>query len=696
MTPARGNYFLLNSLFEAQWPIATQTGVYITPDAGEITLDPLPGSARVLDASAVGAVTCPLALAADSQGRFFVLDGANNRLTVLSLATSRAMHIAAFGGKGIGLRQFKSPQSVAVLPSGGIAVADTGNQRVQLFSATPYVLLRVWGPPDLAVQPNAVASDSSGIVYIGDGKSGSVLRVCTSGEWLAPIGAGILTNPVALAVSPDKTLAVIDSKSGKTSLVIFPGTGGKPVHLSTVAAPCSLTFDDTGNLYAGTANAIVAKLQADSTQLSGWSLAGEGVSDVDGRISQIVWVKGSGLIGILSNTVPKTAPRLFSMAPAGAYRLAGTLVLNSLDSRIENCSWHRVRVLGKIPVGASVTVASSTSADNTHWTPSITGALLSGDNPDCLIQSPPGQYLQLTVNLQSNGSVTPCIDALEVHFPRTSYLQYLPAVFQEDDQSRLFLDRFLSIFQTTFDGIDSSLDNLQDVFDPLMTPANVFPWLAAWVALPIDPTMTLDRQRKLLKGAFQAYLKRGTVAGLQQIIQDYTGIDQIRILEHYRVRNWLTLQDSSSPLAQGARLWSAKFYSRLRLGVTSKVGSFRLTNSPPPSAEPFDWGANQFSVFFPASPYTAASTSLAIQKVLDREKPAHTQAFLSPVFPRLRLGVQSTLGVDAYVGKVNPMILGKLSTLNYDAVLARSQSQRDMQALGLSPFPRLGKNATIL
>ncbi len=102
------------------------------------------------------------------------------------------------------------------------------------------------------------------------------------------------------------------------------------------------------------------------------------------------------------------------------------------------------------------------------------------------------------------------------------------------------------------------------------------------------------------------------------------------------------------------------------------------------------------SVFFPANPYTVADTSAAIRKVLDREKPAHTLAFLSPVFPRLRLGVQATLGVDAYVGKANAMILGKLATLNYDAVLARSQPDRDVQGLGLSLYPRVGKNARIL
>ena len=126
------------------------------------------------------------------------------------------------------------------------------------------------------------------------------------------------------------------------------------------------------------------------------------------------------------------------------------------------------------------------------------------------------------------------------------------------------------------------------------------------------------------------------------------------------------------------------------------MGEFRLTNAPAPPSEPYDWGANQFTVLFPANPYTVTDTATAIQTVLDREKPAYTQAFLSPIYPRLRVGIQATLGVHAYVGMANAMILGKLSTLNYDAVLARSQSDRDTKALGLSLYPRLGEDARLL
>jgi phage tail-like protein len=684
MIPERNNYWLLDAV--AGWQMTP------LPGQGDITLDPLPGNAVLLPSSLVNSIACPAALAADGNGRVFVMDGVTNRITILNLSNSRTSRIEAFGRVGSEARRFKKPQSLTVLPSGAIAIADTGNRRVQLFSGPPYALLRVWGESEISMKPVAIASDPCGVVYIADEESHTILRVSRTGEWLEPIGAAVLTNPVELAVAQDGTVAVVDGIGVNASIIIFPPTGAKPVALSLVKSPLSLAFDGSGNLYAGTANAIIAKLQPDTSQLSGWSLGGEGVSDYDGSIAKVRWAGKDGIVGILNSATPGDAPRLLSMDPAGAYRLTGSFATNSLDSNIEACTWHRVRVMGTVPIGTSVSITSCTSDDNDNWSPMLPCAVLTGKNPDCLVQSPPGQFLRLAFTLQSIGTDTPRIHGIQVFFPRQSYLQYLPSVFQDDDESRLFLDRFLSIFQTTFDGLDNRLDNLWQVFDPLMTHDSTFPWLAAWLALPIDPAMELSQQRKLLKNAFQTYLVRGTIQGLQQLIQAYTGIDNIRILEHFKLRNWTFLRVSGE-LNEGARLWSQNFYARLQLGVQSTVGAFRLTNAPAPASEPYDWGANQFTVLFPANPYTFSDTAAAIQSVLDREKPAHTQAFLSPLFPRLRVGVQATLGVDAYVGKANAMILGKLATLNYDAVLARSQSDRHTQALALSLYPRLGEDA---
>jgi phage tail-like protein len=262
-------------------------------------------------------------------------------------------------------------------------------------------------------------------------------------------------------------------------------------------------------------------------------------------------------------------------------------------------------------------------------------------------------------------------------------LQYLPAVYQEDDESRLFLERFLSIFQSTFDGLDQAIDDLWMMFDPASVPDKWFSWLAQWVALPINPLWTNQQRRVALKKAGAVYPQRGTAAGIQELIKEYCDVDA-RLVEHFRLRQLLILSDGgpgataaasyvpqlgATTLCGGGRLWSRDYYQRLQVGVYSRIGYFRLTGEPEPGLEPLAWGANEFSVFFNCEPYQIQDTQKKVAQVVEREKPAYTKANYCPVLPRMRVGVQSTLGVDSRIGVITPLLLGTTGTLGYDSIL---------------------------
>jgi hypothetical protein len=392
----------------------------------------------------------------------------------------------------------------------------------------------------------------------------------------------------------------------------------------------------------------------------------------------------------------------------------------------------------------------------TNWQRCV---LTGDDNPDCLVQSGPGRYLWLRVTLRSNGIASPLIKSIKVFYPRVSYLQYLPAVYQEDTDSRIFLDRFLSIFQTEFDNFDRQIDRVWQLFDPASVSEKHFDWLASWLGLFIQPDSlidqrcrfecvteqpcepppecppdedesmsdtssplmewTIERKRELLKKAIESYRMRGTVKGLETAIRDHTGAQFATILEHFRLRRWPVLSVLAEkpeadpcappqPPAKGlcgetandykvslrldgtVRLWSRAFYKRLQLNSFSQIGFFRLIGSPEPALEPLDWGAHRFTVFFPASPYSVKTTMEKVQQVVEREKPAHTQAELCPVLPRLRVGVQATVGADAVVGGISHLVLNSLSTLNYDSILSCSREENRLRAGGTSLHPRTG------
>ena len=253
--------------------------------------------------------------------------------------------------------------------------------------------------------------------------------------------------------------------------------------------------------------------------------------------------------------------------------------------------------------------------------------------------------------------------------------------------------RLLSIFQTGFDDFDSRIDAFWQLFDPNSIEGKYLNWLAAWVALVIDPDWCEAKLREMIKNAWQTYRQRGTVTGLENALQDYAGV-RANILEHYRLRQWPALSIAGT-LDGGTRLWSRDFYQRLQLSSYSQLGYFRLTGVPEPAIEPLDWGAHKFTVFFPANPYDADTVMNKVAAVVEREKPAHTEATLCPVFPRFRVGIQATIGVDSMVGGIDYMVLNRLATLGYDTILSGSTAELQMRALGLTPRPRAGMS-TIL
>jgi phage tail-like protein len=153
---------------------------------------------------------------------------------------------------------------------------------------------------------------------------------------------------------------------------------------------------------------------------------------------------------------------------------------------------------------------------------------------DCLIFSPQGRYLWLKIEFRGNGTHTPLLQRLRVHFPRSSYLENLPAVYQADPVSKDFLERFLSIFEHTFSGIEDQIENIGMLFDPdgapVGDPAKDFlSWLAEWIDLVFLPDWSEETRRRLLRNAPELYRKRGTPEGLTLMIKLALDID-IRIL----------------------------------------------------------------------------------------------------------------------------------------------------------------------
>ena len=653
----------------------------------------------------------PIALArSDCDQELYLLDDAVSRVKRIDLAQPREfVTIDGFGGKGKQTRRIRHARGLAVLRDGSYVIADTGNHQVKIFSSFPNALLAVWGSGTAGnaagefSSPWKVVADRCGLIYIADRGNGRIQRIHRDGKSEAPING--LQNPTGLALGPDGTLAVLD---GSTIRVYAPGQTTPAQTFAVEDANC-ITLDNSGcYLYVGTSTALVYKYEAAA---KGFRSVGIGVTGVKGKFLDLLWTPGEHLVGILLAQCA-AQPTLVTISTCGSYVSCGALITRTLDSGIENCVWDRISLNASVPAGTVIEVTTETNECDIWATGAAFQAecsaysslnqncplALTGDNPDCLVQSLPGRYLRVQVKLKTNGILSPLLRSVQIGFPRASYLQYLPAVYQEDDQSRVFLDRFLRIFQTTFDGMDKTLDNMWTRFDPLSVPDSWFSWLAAWIALPINPFWTDQQRRAALKSAGQLYPLRGTPSGVTQLIAQYSGVN-VRLIEHYRLRQLIILADqpdAGTALGMGTRLWSRDYYQRLQVGVYSQVGYFELTGEPEPDIEPLAWGANEFTVFFDCDPYQVSATQNNVSQVVEREKPAYTKANYAPVFPRMRVGVQSTLGVDTRIGEYTPLLLGTTGTLDYDSILSCSKTETHLLAQHSTLRPQVDGSTRLL
>ncbi|WP_322745068.1 phage tail protein [Leptolyngbya ectocarpi] len=113
--------------------------------------------------------------------------------------------------------------------------------------------------------------------------------------------------------------------------------------------------------------------------------------------------------------------------------------------------------------------------------------------------------------------------------PEPIYQKFLPEFYQTSD----FLGRFLSITEQSFEPVYDITETFWAYLDPLLAPKALVPFLAHWVAWPMNPHLTLAQQRRLIRHAVEIYQWRGTARGLTLCLHLCTSLEmqQIEVIE---------------------------------------------------------------------------------------------------------------------------------------------------------------------
>ncbi|NLV74440.1 MAG: FHA domain-containing protein [Chloroflexi bacterium] len=107
------------------------------------------------------------------------------------------------------------------------------------------------------------------------------------------------------------------------------------------------------------------------------------------------------------------------------------------------------------------------------------------------------------------------------------WLQYLPPMFAEHP----FLGRFLCLFEDQLGPLEQTIRHFDVFLDVQSAPATFIPQLNTWLAGIVDESWPEAIKRAILARATWLYERRGTRAGLEELLHLCTGA-QVEIIEN--------------------------------------------------------------------------------------------------------------------------------------------------------------------
>jgi phage tail-like protein len=335
------------------------------------------------------------------------------------------------------------------------------------------------------------------------------------------------------------------------------------------------------------------------------------------------------------------------------YTDRGRVLTMALDSEVDGCEWHRVRVDADRPEGTAVnvrlvTLAEAAGQPGDRWQTLPQGA------GEALILQEPGRYLRVELELVSDGQATPVVRGVRADFDVTTSLDRLPEVYRSSDYREEheldFLRRFLSLFDASFQDLDEVIGQAPLLFEASGLPDHVLPALAAKLGIPADPSWPPERLRALLAAWPKVSPLLGTAEGLRRLVAAVYGV-KVQVEEPGAQRPW--------GAAGQARLGQVRLFgagrTSLRLG-TGRLGEALVEPFADPLAPAYGSGAFRCVVHVPDS--LARSARPGLEVLVRAFLPAHLAVRVRYASPAVTVGGPLSVGVGTRLGGPPAGVLG--------------------------------------
>lgn len=342
---------------------------------------------------------------------------------------------------------------------------------------------------------------------------------------------------------------------------------------------------------------------------------------------------------------------------SGVGDLSGVIFLTGLDSTEEETEWHKILLTAGIPEETQIKISYFTS-DRKQFL--ISGQYLDLDdyirsdhislqekltvlqpiwldtlvNPkDALLFKGKGRYLWLQIELIGSEFRTPVIQKLRVYFPKSTYMNHLPEVYQENQKSKDFLERFLALFHTFYSEIEEEINHISRYFDVDVVSGPYLKWLSTWLGVSNAERWSEQQLKQLLKIAPRLYQLRGTKQAIEMIVVLYTGQTPM-IVEYFQ-------------------------YKHMRKSVELREIMDQLYGSNPYT----------FTVIVDQASIKSERERVVLEKILEEEKPAFTEVKLVVLERSIYLDMYSYLGMNTYLTEPSLMVLDAHSSMPQQTLL---------------------------
>lgn len=657
---------------------------------------PLPQALASLASS-----NAPAGIAVDVEGAVYFSDTQSHRILKIDACDGAQTLLSCLGGEGGEPARFSTPRGLLIpCHRRSLFVADSGNHRIQVFDLASLQLVDIWGQESLSGKPKpeaepglfdtpwALAGDPEGNVYVVDYGNHRVQKFNALGElvpnfWKNMQMAGIPAQPIEIATAMEDEnicIYVLDGRAGRIGIFDSDGRKLGLIESEHLLKPLGIAAGNNA-IYVGDnegRRVLVFKKRAAT-----YEFAGEAVG-YEGPISALALeTKGHLLVHSGSTLAP------VRLKVDKGYCAKGFLWSDVIETTDRETQWHALSAtMERLPVGAHIQFLIYTADDknDTPWIDPECDNPFSqpsdGDQPgwrpvaqdvsDFIITGT-GRCLWIGAVLLGNSRSTPVLSQLKVTFNHETYLRYLPQIYNKDATCGGFLRRFLSLFETFFDEVEEEIASLPALFDPEAASKDWLPWLAVWLALEFDENWDEAQQRGNIAKAFERYARRGTAEGIRLALRDFAGVHCI-VEEPLLNSVWWSLPVPADVecCERSSAEWPLQTIENSVLGFTTRLASAdpqgavvgttaildqsHLITREEYGAPLFIDVAHQFSVLLYRGELKRSEILPRIREIIEREKPAHTAYHLCVIEPRMRIGFQARIGIDAVIGGPPPVL----------------------------------------